>query len=101
MTTRSYWAGWPGPPRFDRLTKTVKADVAVVGGVTGVTAAYLLENAGFSVALLEREGNGSGDTGQTTAHLTGVTDPRLSRLVRDFGRNHAGNVRARPRRWTR
>ncbi|MGH9144254.1 MAG: FAD-dependent oxidoreductase [Vicinamibacterales bacterium] len=65
-------------------------DVVVVGGgITGLTAAYLLTLDGRRVALLERERCARIDTGHTTAHLTMVTDERLSALVERFGRDHA------------
>jgi glycine/D-amino acid oxidase-like deaminating enzyme/nitrite reductase/ring-hydroxylating ferredoxin subunit len=70
-----------------------KVNVVVIGGgVTGITAAYLLGKAGRSVALLERGGMLARDTGHTTAHLTCVTDTLLSTLVERFGREHATAV---------
>jgi glycine/D-amino acid oxidase-like deaminating enzyme/nitrite reductase/ring-hydroxylating ferredoxin subunit len=77
-------------PRFPRLSASIEVDVAVIGGgITGVTAAYLLKKAGLTVALLERERFASVDTGHTTAHVTFVTDLRLPQLVKHFGRDHA------------
>ena len=74
----------------DHLDRKMTADVVVVGGgITGVTAAYLLKKAGCSVVLLERRRFGGVDTSRTTAHLTFVTDLRLSKLVQRFGRDHA------------
>ena len=63
--------------------------MVVGGGITGVTAAYLLKKAGLGVALLERDRCGGVDTGHTTAHVTCVTDVRLHELVKRFGRDHA------------
>lgn len=57
--------------------------------MTGLTAAYLLKQEGKSVCVLERDKLGRGDTGCTTAHLTCVTDTRLTELVRTFGRDGA------------
>jgi glycine/D-amino acid oxidase-like deaminating enzyme/nitrite reductase/ring-hydroxylating ferredoxin subunit len=69
------------------------ADVVVVGaGNTGLLTAYLLAEAGKSVVVLERNRCGSGDTGFTSAHLTMVTDSRLHKLVKTFGRSHAQAV---------
>src|SRR5690606_5419901 len=66
------------------------ADVVVVGaGMTGLSVAYRLAKAGKRVVVLERDRCASADTGHTTAHLTMVTDTRLSELVERFGRNHA------------
>jgi glycine/D-amino acid oxidase-like deaminating enzyme/nitrite reductase/ring-hydroxylating ferredoxin subunit len=68
-------------------------DVVVVGaGITGVTTAWLLQQAGCSVALIDRDRIGAADTGHTTAHLTYVTDTRLHELVRRFGQDAARMV---------
>jgi glycine/D-amino acid oxidase-like deaminating enzyme/nitrite reductase/ring-hydroxylating ferredoxin subunit len=68
-------------------------DVAVIGGgLTGITAAYLLKQAGKTVALMDRRRLASVDTGHTTAHLTYVTDLRLTELEQTFGREHARAV---------
>jgi glycine/D-amino acid oxidase-like deaminating enzyme/nitrite reductase/ring-hydroxylating ferredoxin subunit len=77
-------------PRYPQLSEPVRCDVLVVGGgVTGLTAAYLLKRAGKRVVVIERSRIGSGDTGCTTAHLTQVTDLRLKDLVSTFGRDAA------------
>jgi glycine/D-amino acid oxidase-like deaminating enzyme/nitrite reductase/ring-hydroxylating ferredoxin subunit len=90
MTKNSYWTKGSRIRRFDRLDRKLNVDVAVVGGgITGVTAAYLLKKAGCSVVLLERRRLGGVDTSCTTAHLTFVTDLRLSKLMQRFGRDHA------------
>ena len=90
MTKKACWATDSRLPKFPRLDKNLKVDVAVIGGgITGVTAAYLLKKAGCTVALLERDRCGGVDTGHTTAHLTFVTDLRLHELVARFGRDHA------------
>ena len=80
-------------PRSARLERNEDADVVVVGGgITGMTAAYLLARAGKSVILLERERWAQIDTGHTSAHLTMVTDDRLTDLVARFGRDGAQAV---------
>ncbi len=61
-------------------------------GSAGLTAGYLLKKAGKTVCLLERDRLGSGDTGRTTAHLTAVTDRRISTLINSFGKETAGLV---------
>jgi glycine/D-amino acid oxidase-like deaminating enzyme/nitrite reductase/ring-hydroxylating ferredoxin subunit len=90
ITPMSYWIDSASMPRFAKLSRDQRVDVAIVGGgITGLTAAYLLTAAGRSVALLERDRCARFDTGHTTAHLTMVTDTRLSELVKSFGREHA------------
>lgn len=91
--TTPYWSTSSTFPTFSRLEGDAEADVVVVGGgVTGLTAAYLLAKAGRRVVVLERGRCASADTGHTTAHLTMVTDARLSELVDRFGRPHAQAV---------
>ena len=80
-------------PAFPKLDGDLRVDVLVVGGgITGLTAAYLLSRAGRSVALIERERCARMDTGHTSAHLTMVTDLPMVDLVKHFGRDHAQAV---------
>jgi glycine/D-amino acid oxidase-like deaminating enzyme/nitrite reductase/ring-hydroxylating ferredoxin subunit len=91
--TTSYWLRTAHVPQFPSLTRNLKVDVAVVGGgLTGITAAYLLKEAGLTVALIERERCAQIDTGHTTAHLTMVTDLQLTELVKNFGKETARAV---------
>jgi glycine/D-amino acid oxidase-like deaminating enzyme/nitrite reductase/ring-hydroxylating ferredoxin subunit len=77
-------------PHYPQLTQSEQFDVVVVGGgITGLSAAYFLKQAGKRVCVLERDRIGSGDTGHTTAHLTCITDARLAQLVKTFGEEHA------------
>src|SRR3954465_13281400 len=77
-------------PKFEKLNRNIECDVLVIGGgMTGLTAAYLLTKAGKRVCLLERDTLASGDTSCTTAHLTYVTDERLSALAKHFGEHAA------------
>ena len=91
--TTPYWTDTASIPVFPKLQRDQRADVVIVGGgITGLTAAYLLTKAGKSVALVERDRCAQVDTGHTTAHLTMVTDERLTDLVAHFGRDHAQAV---------
>ena len=93
VATHSFWQDTSSTPRFPALDRDLRVDVVVVGGgVTGITAAYLLSKSGQRVALLERGRLLERDTAHTTAHLTCVTDARLTRLAKDLGRDHAGAV---------
>jgi glycine/D-amino acid oxidase-like deaminating enzyme/nitrite reductase/ring-hydroxylating ferredoxin subunit len=89
MDTTPLWLTDPGES-YPPLKRNLDVDVLVVGaGITGVTTAYLLAKSGRKVALVERASIGGGETGHTTAHITCVTDLRLSKLVEVFGHNHA------------
>ena len=87
--TTPYWQSVTAP-RFPSLDRDLVVDAVVIGGgLTGVTAAYLLKKAGLSVALVERGRIGQGETSHTTAHLTGVTDLSYPELIKSFGESHA------------
>jgi len=90
MKTGSYWQDSETLPEFPSLTNDLQVDVTIVGaGLTGITAATLLKNEGIKVALIDRQRCAQADTGHTTAHLTYVTDERLHRLVKVWGRDSA------------
>lgn len=75
---------------FPKLEKDLEVDVAIIGGgLTGVTAAYLLAIHGKKVALLEKEKVGDGATEYTTAFITQVIDTDLIELIEMFGKEKA------------
>ena len=86
---------WADSADFQRSATQSRseADVVIVGaGITGLTTAYLLTKAGRSVVVLDRARCAEIDTGHTTAHVTMVTDNRLTDLESRFGRLHAQAV---------
>lgn len=96
--TESLWRATHHLRRFGSLNGDRETDVAIVGaGISGLTAAVLLARAGRRVILLERDYVGSGETGNTTAHLTEAVDARYRTLVRDFGEAAAQQVAASTR----
>ena len=63
------------------LMSDAAADVVVVGaGITGLTTAYLLGQAGKSVIVLDDGPIASGETERTTAHLSIALDDRYFEL---------------------
>lgn len=92
---------WPKPEhahKLPALTADLTVDVAVVGGgITGLTCALILAEAGKRVALLEARQVGAGVSGATTAHATEVIDTRYYELESKFGREQAALVRASSR----
>src|SRR4051812_41004689 len=83
--TSSIWMSAP-VPEYPALSGDARADVCIVGaGITGITTAYLLCQAGKSVVVLEDGTIGSGATGRTTAHLSNALDDRYHELERIHG----------------
>jgi glycine/D-amino acid oxidase-like deaminating enzyme/nitrite reductase/ring-hydroxylating ferredoxin subunit len=77
-------------PQFSAVTAPVDVDVCVVGGgISGLTSAYLLAQAGKSVAVVEQGEIAAGDTSRTTAHLASVIDDGLARMERWHGKENA------------
>lgn len=92
MIDESLWRA-RGVPPLPQTPLPRQVDVAIVGGgITGLTAAYLLKQAGKRVAVFEREDIGAGDTGNTSAHVTYVTDASLGAIEKQFGRDAAIRV---------
>jgi glycine/D-amino acid oxidase-like deaminating enzyme/nitrite reductase/ring-hydroxylating ferredoxin subunit len=89
-TTGSLWHSTHQLPQFPAIAGDLTADVAIVGGgISGLTAAVILSRAGKRVVLLERDRLGSGETGNTTSHLTEAVDGRYQRIAKDFGNEGA------------
>jgi len=77
-------------PEFRDAGLPDHVDVVVIGGgITGLTAALLLKQYGKRVAVLERDRIGGGETASTSAHLTQVTDTRITELAKRFGADAA------------
>ncbi|WP_035604281.1 FAD-dependent oxidoreductase [Haloferula sp. BvORR071] len=88
--TTPYWEEGRKPAYFHPLDQDLSTQVLVIGsGITGLTTAWLLAREGQQVVLVERDGVAKRDTAHTTAHLTYMTDTRLSDLVATFSRREA------------
>jgi glycine/D-amino acid oxidase-like deaminating enzyme/nitrite reductase/ring-hydroxylating ferredoxin subunit len=86
----SLWLDTRETPVFPPLAGDAQVDVAIVGaGITGLTAARLLVEAGRSVAVLDQGRVGAGTTGGTTAHVTQVPDRRFREIDSKFGHDGA------------
>ncbi len=93
MTTTGYWIDSAAITEYPAVRQPLTVDVLVIGGgVTGITAAYVLQEAGLRIALIARARLAMIDTGHTTAHLTYVTDRRLRDLVKQGSATQARAV---------
>ncbi|MBD0376779.1 MAG: FAD-binding oxidoreductase, partial [Flavisolibacter sp.] len=70
MSKTSVWEATAEETSFPALANDIAVDVAIIGGgITGVTAAYLLSKAHKKVAVLEARKIGEGATGYSTGNL--------------------------------
>lgn len=92
MTT-SIWKAKASNPRFASLNEDKEVDVAIVGGgITGITTAYLLAQAGVQVAVLESMEVGGGTTAGSTGNLYTMVDNRLHHIQAKFDEGTARTV---------
>src|SRR5688572_29889637 len=86
----SLWMETSNAPRRRPLARDMSTDVAVVvAGITGITTALLLKQAGARVAVLEAVSVSSGTTGYTTAKVTSLHRLVYGELLSSFGQEGA------------
>src|SRR5690625_73488 len=86
----SYWRDSIDLPNFPKLDQSIKVDVGIVGGgITGITAAYLLTQQNLKVALLDAGVILNGTTAHTTAKITAQHDLIYDELIQHFGEEKA------------
>ena len=92
---RPVWLDGEAAAHYPPLQQDLEVDVAVIGaGITGLTAALLLQRDGRSTAVLERNEVARGATAHTSGHLTAVLDAPFHVLVSHFGMDGARDVLA-------
>lgn len=80
-------------PTRQKLEKDLETDTVIIGGgITGVTAAYLLAKNRKDVVLIEKDYIGAGETSRTTAFLNYHVDTYLQNLKKIFGEEKAKEV---------
>lgn len=89
---KSYWRSAYKESLYQQAKGEIHVDVGIIGGgITGLTAAYLLKQAGLKVAVLEKRTVGAGTTGRTTGKVTSQHNIIYTDLVRRLGDKHALN----------
>ncbi|TCP27084.1 glycine/D-amino acid oxidase-like deaminating enzyme [Scopulibacillus darangshiensis] len=85
-----YWRDFIDLPAFTSLQEDIKADAVIVGGgITGITAAYLLASEGLQVVLLEASKLLNGTTGHTTAKITAQHHLIYDEIISHMGKSKA------------
>src|SRR5215218_7306989 len=87
---QSVWMATIPETHYAPLDKAVAVDVAIIGaGLTGITSALLLKEAGLTVAVLDAGPIAAGVSGQTTAKITSQHQLFYRYLIDHFGREDA------------
>ncbi|MFA1820781.1 FAD-dependent oxidoreductase [Virgibacillus oceani] len=87
---QSYWQDSVNLESFPKLDQSIKADVGIVGGgITGITAAYLLAKQNVKVALIDASQISNGTTGHTTAKITAQHGLIYDEFIQHFGMEKA------------
>lgn len=88
--TETLWRDTAHIPKFKPLTEDLNVDAVIVGGgITGISAAYLLAKEGLKIALLEADNLLNGTTGHTTAKITAQHDLVYDELISHLGEHSA------------
>lgn len=85
----SYWLKDGTDPIYPQLKENIDVDVVIVGGgITGLTIAHTLKQAGRTVAVLERRTIAGGTTSGTTGKVTAQHGLAYADLVKQFGQSN-------------
>lgn len=92
MDNRSLWQMTSTPfPDFPPLRRDISCDAVIVGaGLTGVLIAWMLQEQGLDVILLDSGTPGQGATGHTTAKITAQHGLCYADLIAAHGKKKAG-----------
>ena len=91
ININSVWKESSEQGSFPILNQDITVDVAIIGGgITGITAAYLLAKEGKKVAVLEARAIGEGATGFSTGNLYAIPGTEgLHTVEQKWGEDHA------------
>lgn len=91
--SRSLWKAKAQKVVYPVLSEEIEADVAIVGGgITGITAAYLLGKSGKKVVVLEAGLLAGSTTGNSTGNLYSMIDKRLHHVQSKWDKETAQQV---------
>jgi glycine/D-amino acid oxidase-like deaminating enzyme/nitrite reductase/ring-hydroxylating ferredoxin subunit len=88
--SHSYWRDTASIKEFPPLDTSIDTEVGIVGGgITGITAAYLLTKNNINVTLIDANPILKGTTGHTTAKITAQHGLIYDEIIQHFGVDQA------------
>jgi FAD dependent oxidoreductase./Rieske [2Fe-2S] domain. len=88
--TNPYWIASTEETNYPQLNEDIEVDVAIIGGgIVGISSAYLLNQEGLKVAIIEAGRILNGTTGHTTAKITSQHGIIYSNIRKDMGEDLA------------
>ena len=94
MENSSLWLSDKTAPQYPSLQQDFECDVCIIGGgITGITTAYLLQQKGFKVTVVEAYAIANGVTGHTSGHLTSMVDTYYHKIIAAHDLQRATKVR--------
>ena len=88
--TQPLWLHNLHKENYAALAENLTTDVCIVGGgIAGLSIAYQLLLANKSVIVIESQKIGSGESGNTSAHLSNALDDRFYRIAKMHGQKKA------------
>ena len=87
---KSYWINSTKETNYPSLEVDINTEVAIVGGgITGITAGYLLKKQGVKVCIIDASRIVQGATGFTTAKITSQHHLIYDKIIKSFGLEYA------------
>ncbi len=82
---KSIWKTFSSDTSFPTMTGDVQTEVVIIGGgITGITTAQLLKEAGFRVVVIEARKVGGGSTGHSTGNLYAMVEQGLDTIKNKY-----------------
>lgn len=87
---KSYWISSSKGKDYNKLDKDIETECLIVGGgITGVTAAYLLAKEGIEVVLVDADKLSMGSSGRNTGKVTVQHDDFYWQIEKKYGTESA------------